>query len=140
MVSVISRRRLRLLIALLLPLLAVRVLLPDGYMVSTESGNLRVVICPAGLGGLNPSKLPGQHHQHHHQQDDADQSPTIGEDCPFAHAAIHAPPPQLLAGVVTPVPEFRFVSRYLDQLPHPTGPPRQTSARAPPVSARSSIV
>lgn len=146
-----SRRRLRLLIVLLLPLLAVRALLPDGYMLATGSGQLRMVLCDAGLTGWrSPAPADQQHdphqhhdsHQHHdqNQHDDGDDSPTVGENCPFALAAVHAPAPHLLTGVATPAPEFRFLSRYADQLPPATGPPRQASARAPPVSARTTLV
>lgn len=140
-----SRRRLRLLITLL-PLLAARALLPDGYMVATVSGQLRVVICDAGFAGRNVPAAPDQHlhhdqHQHHglHQHDE-DQVPTVGENCPFALSAVHAPPPHLLAEAATFLPQPGFVSRYADQLPPPTGPPRQTSARAPPGSSRSTPV
>jgi hypothetical protein len=110
-------------------------------MLTTVSGKLRVVICDAGFARSSSPTVPDQHdHDHEQHQHGGDQSPTVGENCPFALAAVHAPPPHRLAGFATAVPEFRFVSRYAEQLPPTTGPPRQTSARAPPVSARSSIV
>lgn len=118
-----SRRRLRLLIALLLPLMALRALLPAGYMVAAESGELAIVLCSDGLAAWGTHALPDPHH-------DGGQQPT-GEDCPFANATFHAPAPHLLTSAA-PVPEFRFASVTSTQLPPSTGPPRQTGARAPP--------
>jgi hypothetical protein len=69
-----TRRHLRLVLALLLPLLAVRALLPDGYMVTTESGKLRMIICSAGFAGWKPSTLPAEHqHEHQHEQHQHDE-------------------------------------------------------------------
>jgi hypothetical protein len=129
----ISRRRLRLVITLLLPLLALRALLPTGYMVATDGGVLRIVPCDAGIAAHSAAAAGhGHHHQHHHG--DPDPQPTGGLDCPFALAAVHAPPPPLVSGVPVPVPHFTFVSRTSEQLPPGTGPPRQANARAPPLS------
>lgn len=117
-----SRRRLRLLIALLLPLMALRALLPAGYMVAAESGELGIVMCSDGLAAWG-TPAPDPEHE--------DGQPA-GEDCAFANATFNAPTPHLLTSVTAPVPEFRFDSVSSAQLPPATGPPRQTGARAPP--------
>jgi hypothetical protein len=119
-----SRRRLRLLIALLLPLMALRALLPAGYMVAADPGELRVVMCSDGLAAWGTHALPDQQHEDGHQP--------AGEDCPFANATFNAPATHLLSSVAAPVPELRFASAASAQLPLATGPPRQTGARAPP--------
>jgi hypothetical protein len=46
-----SRRKRELWIALLLPLLTLRALLPVGHMPTVADGNLRIVMCSAGIGG-----------------------------------------------------------------------------------------
>lgn len=119
-----SRRRLRLVIALLLPLMALRALLPAGYMVAAESGELGIVLCSDGLAAW------GTHAPSDPEHDDKRQP--AGEDCAFANATFNAPVPHLLTSVAAPVPEFRFASVTSTQLPPATGPPRQTGARAPP--------
>ncbi len=130
---VISRRRLHLVIALLLPLLALRTLVPAGYMVTAADGGLRIVICDAGFaGGNTPAHHHGDHHGHQHGG--TDPQPSGGEHCPFAHAAVNAPPPLLVSGALVPLLQVTFTSRSSEQLPPATGPPRQTSARAPPLS------
>lgn len=124
-----SRRRLQLLILLL----ALRTLVPAGYMVSVTDGGLRIVFCDAGFAGW---KAPAADHHagHHDHQHGTDPQPGGGEDCPFAHAAVNAPPPLLVSGGLVPLPQISFTSRSSEHLPPATGPPRQTSARAPPLS------
>jgi hypothetical protein len=118
---VISRRRIHLLLTLLLPLMALRALLPAGYMVSATDHGARVVMCSGGFASLDtPAGDTG------HQQ------PASYDDCAFAHAAYSAPPPQMVALAIVPTFDVRFVSQTADQLPPATGPPRSTGARAPP--------
>jgi hypothetical protein len=120
---VISRRRLELAILLMLPLMLLRGLLPAGYMVSGQQGELRVVMCADGL-----QAAPGDH------AGTGEGHPDLSGtgDCPFAQATFHAPPVQFVAGVVAPISEIRFISSAAEQLPPATGPPRQRAARAPP--------
>ena len=80
-----ARRHLHLLIALLLPLMVVRGLLPAGYMPVAEGGELRMVLCSDGL------VLPSG------GQDTGDHAPGSGGDCLFAHAAASAPPPAIVS-------------------------------------------
>jgi hypothetical protein len=118
---VISRRRIRHVIALLLPLMVLRALLPAGFMPVAEHGELRMVMCSAGLA------LPGTDHSGKGTQDH-----TGSDSCPFAHAAASAPPTQHVVAITEPLREVRFLSLAIDTLPPATGPPRTAAARAPP--------
>jgi hypothetical protein len=120
---VIARRHLHLLIALLLPLMVMRGMLPTGYMAVTEAGKLRIVMCSAGLAAPGDSdSAPDRDNQR--TQDSG--------GCLFAHAAGVAPPVQ--AGVVPAAPPARlqFSFAATSHLPPATGPPRLAAARAPP--------
>lgn len=128
----ISRRHLRIAVALLLPLLALRALLPAGYMVANAAGELRIVMCSTGLAawGAPAPAMPGDHDK---------PLPDHGDDCPFAHSSMQAPPPYLVHSADAPVPVFLFPSNPSDHIPPATGPPRQHGARAPPVSPHHSL-
>jgi hypothetical protein len=118
---VISRRRLHLVIALLLPLLALRALLPAGYMPSADAGGARLVLCSEGLAAWNtPAHDPSQP-----AHGDA------GGECPFAHAA-HYAPPVYMTGTVPFVRTTAFVAPIRSNLPASSKPVRQGGARAPP--------
>lgn len=117
-----SRRRLHLVIALLLPLLALRALLPAGYMPSADAGGVRMVLCSAGLAALSTPD-DGSHPARSH----------AGDDCLFAHAALNAPPPHRVDVAAAVVPDGRFVVPLASAAPPSAGPPRQGGARAPPV-------
>jgi hypothetical protein len=89
---VVIRRHLHLFIALLLPLMVMRSLLPAGFMPVAENGQIRMVLCSAGL------QLPaGDHDSGDHRL------PGSGGDCLFAHASTTAPPPVVFAAPA-PVP------------------------------------
>lgn len=118
--KVIARRHIRLVIALLLPLMVLRAMLPAGYMPVAENGELRMVMCSAGM------QLPGGDHTDHGQQ------PATDTVCPFASALTGAPPVQQAMLAVVAAAEFPFTSFSADTLPPSTGPPRITAARAPP--------
>jgi hypothetical protein len=83
---VISRRHLHLLIALLLPLMVMRGMLPAGYMPVADGGVFKMAMCsdglqqPSGDGDTDNRHLPGS-----------------SGDCLFAHAAASAPPPSTIA-------------------------------------------
>jgi hypothetical protein len=90
--QVVIRRHLHLCIALLLPLMVMRSLLPVGFMPVADGGQIRMVLCSAGL------QLPGSDH------DSGDRPlPGSGGDCLFAHASTTAPPPVVFAAPA-PVP------------------------------------
>jgi hypothetical protein len=116
-----SRRHLYVLLTLL-PLLTLRALLPAGYMVAADGEGPRIVMCSDGLAA---SQSPSNDSRH-------DQLPAAGEECPFALAAMHAPPPHEVVRVFAPTLETLFFAQTSDELPPSTGPPRLSGARAPP--------
>ena len=116
----VSRRKVRGWIALLLPLMLLRAVLPPGYMPVANDGGLRIVMCSVGLQLNSDAGANGDHGQ---AADDG--------SCLFAHAAAFAPPS------VAPCCPLAPSSRSFDllptaELPPATGPPRATGARAPP--------
>jgi hypothetical protein len=116
----VNASRRRLLIALLLPVLALRVLLPAGFMPVTDGGELRIVMCSEGM------QMPGAGTGGDHP---------VGEDmgkCPFASASFHAPLLPFVVLAATPTLSTRFNSFVAVELPPATGPPRAAAARAPP--------
>lgn len=119
----IHRRTMRLVLALLLPLVVLRALLPPGTMPVADQGQLRIVMCSAGLA------QPG---------DDGNRElPPNAGDCPFAHAVTFAPPVQTVVAVAPPPRLVRFLSFDSSTLPPATGPPRAARARAPPALSRN---
>lgn len=119
----ISRRHIRTGLAVLLPLMVLRALLPTGYMPVAEDGRLRMVMCSAGLslpGGT--SEDAGRDHR----------LPGANGDCLFAHATAAVPPVLQVIALAHPPLAVRIVSRPTLQRPAATGPPRITAARAPP--------
>lgn len=115
-----SRRHTRGWIALLLPLMLLRALLPAGYMPVAVDGELRIVMCSAGLALIADTGNTGDHTQ-----------PSDDGSCLFAHAAAFAPPAAAPCCAVAP-PSLSFDASLITELPPATGPPRATSARAPP--------
>jgi len=114
-----TRRRIRACIALLLPLMVLRALLPPGYMPVATDGDLRIVMCSAGLAANQDSGG-----DHHGQATDAG-------SCLFAHAATFAAPSASACCLAVPA-EFSFDIPVVAARPPATGPPRSAAARAPP--------
>lgn len=123
--AVMSRRRLHLMITLLLPLMALRALLPAGYMPVSEDGQLRIVMCSQGMA--QPDPAGADHGKASHQL-----PPGTG-DCPFAHAPASVPPLHFIAGIAAPVFTVQFIGVEANWRPPATGPPRRSPTRAPPV-------
>jgi hypothetical protein len=115
----IARRHLHLLIALLLPLMVLRGMLPAGYMPVAEGGELRMALCSDGL--RSPGKDAGDH-----------RLPGSSGDCLFAHAAASAPPPSCLAPAGRSVAEPACIDMPAD-LPPVGFLRRSQSPRAPPL-------
>jgi len=113
------RRHLHAVLALMLPLMLLRGLLPPGYMVATD-GELRIVMCSAGLAAQPDTGIPADHSQ----------SPDTGS-CLFAHAAGFAPPSAAPCCQLAP-PALSFDVPVLAQRPLATGPYRFAAARGPP--------
>jgi len=118
------RRHLHLLIALLLPLMVVRGLLPAGYMAVAEGGGLRIVMCSAGLAPAGDD-APAS--------DSDDPRPADSGTCLFAHAATVAPPVLQQVAASAPPALLQLPRGESAALPPATGPPRSAAARAPPV-------
>ena len=116
----ISRRRIRGWIALLLPLMLLRAMLPAGYMAVAAQDGLQIVMCSDGLV-TRPDTAPGQ---------DQSQTPD-GGNCLFAHAATLAPPMGAACCVAaSPITFFAGLDPASES--PGTGPPRLHSARGPP--------
>lgn len=118
------RSRRHLLIALLLPLLALRALLPAGFMPTADADGLRLVMCSDGL-------VPATN-------DHDEGAPGLAwdaGDCPFALSALLAPAVEPASGSLIPFLMFLDAAPAATTLPPATGPPRQTTARGPPRSA-----
>jgi hypothetical protein len=113
-----SRRHLHFVIALLLPLMVLRGLLPAGYMPFTQEGALRIVLCGEGLQQSGADHAPaGSHHN---------------DDCPFALASGLAPPTPLFALPASPAPLLRLPARRFAQQSPAFAPLRHEAARGPP--------
>lgn len=111
-------RHLRLVLALLLPLMVLRALLPAGTMPVAEDGALRIVMCSAGLV-LDAGE-------------GGDELPSGTGDCLFAHAATPAPPARDVVALVAPLQPVQFLPAESAPRPPASGPPRSAAARAPP--------
>lgn len=115
-----------LLVTLLLPLLALRALLPVGYMAVVEGSSLRVVMCSEGLQLQRAAEagiaVQGEDHHRPASQD--------GGGCAFALAAFSAPPPAPLPYTLLAATTY-FQPADPQSLPVATAVHRP-SARAPP--------
>jgi hypothetical protein len=114
-------RRLQLVVALLLPLMVLRGLLPAGYMPVAERGQLRMVLCSDGLWPAGPA------------HPDSRSGHVASTDCPFALASLLAPPVDAaaMASVATTLPTTLSLPTA-QQAPSPV-PLRHDSARGPPL-------
>jgi hypothetical protein len=115
----VIRRHLQLAIALLLPFMALRALLPAGFMPSADGGP-RLVLCSEGLPASDSGGGPSQP-----AHGDA------GDNCPFAHAA-HFAPPRFHVTSVPFVGNSAFVARTSALVPASSKPLLSGGARAPP--------
>ncbi len=123
----ITRRRKHLVLALLLPLLALRTFLPSGYMVAPTAadGGWQLVMCSQGLlAATDDGADHGATGDQHLPQDSG--------QCPFAMAGAAVLPVTTTWSFAITAATLHFIPAALEQLPPATGPPRQTAARAPP--------
>jgi hypothetical protein len=113
-----------LVIALLLPLMVLRAMLPAGYMPVAENGTLRIAMCSDGIYRAatdHNSDKSGSGHE---------QSSASGS-CAFANAVVSAPPPAALQFIVA-------IAVDAGTIPASTAPTRPASivrvqsARGPP--------
>jgi hypothetical protein len=120
----VTRRRLHFVIALLLPLMALRALLPAGYMLDSGHGALRVVMCSEGLHSAPVGENSDPSNGNGHGQRDSG-------SCPFAQATMNAPPPSASPSIVM----VRFEAGAVPAFAAPirsTSLVRVQSARGPP--------
>ena len=117
----ITRRLKHLTIALLLPLLVLRAMLPAGYMPVADADGLRIVMCSASL----PASLDDSTGSGH------ELPPNAGE-CAFAHSA-GAAPPVSIDGLQVFAPAFNAETIGDYRSPDlPIDRPRAHAARGPP--------
>lgn len=126
----IRSRRLRLycLVAFVLPVLALRALIPAGFMAAPVDGTLQIVLC-------QPEIMAGGHHHHHHHNPQDPAPLDVDPTCPYAQSAGPALMPTLpvLPAAVAmhrPEPPAATTQTQLS-----CGPPRQQSPRGPPILA-----
>lgn len=135
------RHYLKLLSLWILPLLVARALIPTGFMLSVNAGQLQLTFCPAGV--VQPIDAPksmqqhahAEHHMGMHHGGEADQAaPAHDEDnapCPFSLVA-SATPCEIpyLAGATDVPRDERF--EYLSAPTFRVGPVRTDRIRGPP--------
>ena len=111
----------------LLPLLAMRALVPAGFMIDTSHGAMSVIVCPG--------------HQHQTDENQAGHSSNQGKSgshdtvtlCPFAAAATAGPMADLPTMAVGSALVVDQVSDDVSALDLPFGPARAQQSRAPPL-------
>lgn len=139
-----TRAHRHLLIALLLPVLVFRALLPAGFMPAADAAGFRLVMCSEGLAAIASHGHEGASAAgHHHGSPAAPGHDTPQEDgsgrgdgpCLFALSALNVPPVEFLALRSEPLYLASFTAAPASTLPAATGPPRQASVRGPPLSA-----
>lgn len=112
---------------LVLAMLALRALVPAGFMLAPIDGRLSVVLCDTDAAGPahnhGGQDHPGHHHHHHLHLD-----PT----CPYAQSAGPAPLPALPVLGPQPVVSAPIEPADLAQVHAHCGPLRQQSPRGPP--------
>jgi hypothetical protein len=123
------------LIWLLLPLLALRGLVPAGFMIDTSGGRLSMMLCS---GSVSTTMVTGEHaqHLHHAGQGSSGEHGQHGEHggnsvCPFAAAGMGAPAPHLLT-ITLDAQVTDEISVDLVAFHSPFGPSRVQQSRAPP--------
>ena len=103
-------------------MLGLRALVPAGYMLAPEDGQLAVVLCEANAPGTAQRHDGHQHAGHTHSD------PT----CPFAQSAGPTPLPALPALAAASIATVLLLPAQVSQTFIQFGPSRQQSPRAPP--------
>ena len=106
-------------------MLALRALVPAGFMLAPVDGQPAIVLCDTDAPGV-PHQHAGHHHAGHAHLD-----PT----CPYAQSAGPAPLPALPALTAAPAVTADALPAPSAQVHARFGPSRQQSPRAPPLSA-----
>ena len=120
----IRSRRLRLLclLAFVLPVLALRALIPAGFMAASVDGTMQIVLC-------QPGAMTGHHH---HGSPDSAPAVEVDTTCPYAQSAGPALMPTLpvlpaIAAMHRLQPPAAIAQTHLT-----FGPRREQSPRGPP--------
>lgn len=132
------RRHLLKLISLwILPLLVARALIPAGFMMSLEAGQLQLMFCPSGVVQPMAGHHEGMHHEGmHHHGGGADEASSMhaAQDhapCPFSLAASATPSTvSYLADTAASPSDERF--EFISSLTFHVGPVRTDRIRGPP--------
>ena len=126
----IRSRRLRLycLVAFVLPVLALRALVPAGFMAASVDGTLQIVLCRPGI-------MAGGHHHHHHQNSQDPAPLDVDPTCPYAQSAGPALMPMLPVLPAAVAMHRLEAPAATSQTQFGFGPPRQQSPRGPPTLA-----
>jgi hypothetical protein len=122
-VSLFRPRALRHSVAILALLLAVRALVPMGFMASATEAGIQLVFCDAGAMAVHAAG----HHAHHHHA-----GGTTDPGCPYAQSSGPAPLPSLpmlasdvrIVCITSPVESSAVLALQ--------GPLREQSPRGPP--------
>ncbi|MFC4308617.1 hypothetical protein ACFPN2_05935 [Steroidobacter flavus] len=135
------RHYLKLLSLWIVPLLVMRALIPAGFMLSVDAGQLQLMFCPSGVVAPLFSPKPAtqqahaehQHHpgMHHGGADQASASHDDNSPCPFSLVASATPCdiPYLAGATDAPRDEhFEFLSAPTFRV----GPVRADRIRGPP--------
>ena len=125
---------------LLLALLALRGLVPAGYMIDTTGGSLSLVVCSSGVYSAAAQADHSKHAEHHHHHQNSHQNEESNKEsaasdhsiCPFALAATGAPTPVLPAIDVAASTEIGRIVDNGSSLFGTFGPSRAQQSRAPP--------
>ena len=140
--SVAGKSAVRLWSWLLLALIALRGLVPAGYMIDVSANGLSLVVCGSGIyaAAAQSTAIQGEHHAHHHGDghhgDGAnDSSQALETDhsiCPFAVAATGASAPSLPAMLVVGETIIDRLAGRSVLVFSSFGPSRAQQSRAPP--------
>ena len=112
--------------ALVLPLLALRALVPSGFMATSVAGSMQMVFC-------EPGAMAGHHH--HAEHDTGHHSKAVDQTCPFAQSAGPAPLPSLPVLATDAAPHGFALILAVSQTAPAFGPQRQQTPRGPPTAA-----
>lgn len=133
------RHSLKLLSLWIIPLLLARALIPTGFMLSVDAGQLQLMFCPSGVVQPLATKTLQQHahaehHGMHHGGESQQASPAHDDDnapCPFSLvASATACEIPYLAGAADAPRDERF--EYLSAPTFLVGPVRADRIRGPP--------
>jgi hypothetical protein len=125
-----TKRRIHTLIWLLLPLFALRGLVPMGFMVNVSGGEVSMAVCP-----MHQTVDAGQTLLGTSGQNDAPQKSESKSQCPFAAALSAATFVGIYLPAAPAVAATGFLREAVAVVYLPFGPSRAQQSRAPPALA-----